>query len=425
MIETVLYFALGFFAAALLALMVSPLFWNRAVVLTKRRIENSVPLSLNEIQADKDQLRAEFAMSTRRLELSIDELKEKAALQTIEIGRRRDEMAALSEETREKLTLIEELEVRSSELGEQLQRREEALDKANLELADAQGKLEDKALEFDKMQVEMAETKLQSESRNIELVAKKTSVDDLKAQLEERDKQIAELKDAVKSAQNEARKSKKSTDGKARTQEEKIKRVEDKNTDLSTQLEKTQRRLSEQRNAKKKREQSADELNRALSEERTRTDTLEAELARSALRTEALLQDASNENVRAAMTGLRNQQKVLDNKLAQITDERDRLLKEIEAYQIASHVGWDAERKDNTLLREQINDLAAQITALTAEFEGPASPVNKILAASKSKNGKTATKRKAVKTPAGENGEILALSLAERIQSMQDTQRLN
>ncbi len=72
MFEGVLYFVLGFLAAALLALMVSPAIWNRAVTLTRRRIESSVPLTLNEVQADKDQLRAEFAMSIPHLLYSSD-----------------------------------------------------------------------------------------------------------------------------------------------------------------------------------------------------------------------------------------------------------------------------------------------------------------------------------------------------------------
>ncbi len=57
-LEVILYFVLGFFVAGLLALMVSPVIWNRAVELTRQKIESSVPLSINEIQADKDQLRA-------------------------------------------------------------------------------------------------------------------------------------------------------------------------------------------------------------------------------------------------------------------------------------------------------------------------------------------------------------------------------
>ena len=54
-----------------------PLVHNRAVRLTMRRLEAATPLSMAEIQADKDQLRAEFAMSTRRLEMSVEQMKTK------------------------------------------------------------------------------------------------------------------------------------------------------------------------------------------------------------------------------------------------------------------------------------------------------------------------------------------------------------
>jgi len=61
----------------LLGLMIVPLVHNRAVRLTTRRMEAATPLSMAEIQADKDQLRAEFAMSARRLEMNVDQLKHK------------------------------------------------------------------------------------------------------------------------------------------------------------------------------------------------------------------------------------------------------------------------------------------------------------------------------------------------------------
>ena len=129
-LEAVLYFVLGFLSAGLLGLMISPTIWNRAVVLTKRRIESSVPLTLNEIQADKDQLRAEFAMSTRRLEISIEELKDKAASQVIEINRKRDELAELNENSEERLSVVKELEVQASELRARLQDREARIEQA-------------------------------------------------------------------------------------------------------------------------------------------------------------------------------------------------------------------------------------------------------------------------------------------------------
>ena len=75
MIESIMYFGIGFLVATLLGLLFIPLVHNRAARLTTKRLEASTPLSMAEIRADRDHLRAEFAMSNRRLELAIEELK--------------------------------------------------------------------------------------------------------------------------------------------------------------------------------------------------------------------------------------------------------------------------------------------------------------------------------------------------------------
>ena len=90
MIEAVMYLGIGFLFAALIAVSVTPLIHGRAVRLTTRRIENSIPQSLAEIQADKDLQRADFAVSTRRLEITIEQLKEKNTSQRAQIGKKDD-----------------------------------------------------------------------------------------------------------------------------------------------------------------------------------------------------------------------------------------------------------------------------------------------------------------------------------------------
>ena len=86
MMELIMFFALGFLAASLVALVLLSAVWHRAVRLTTKRIEGAIPVSMAEIQADKDQLRAEFAMSTRRLETSVEQLKLKTTEQFAELG---------------------------------------------------------------------------------------------------------------------------------------------------------------------------------------------------------------------------------------------------------------------------------------------------------------------------------------------------
>ena len=120
MIELVMYFGIGFLVAALLCLLFVPLVHNRAVRLTMKRLEAATPLSIAEIRADKDQLRAEFAMSTRRLEMSVEKMKTKTTTQLAELGKKSDAINQLKKELGEKTATIFALEARDKTLRDQL-----------------------------------------------------------------------------------------------------------------------------------------------------------------------------------------------------------------------------------------------------------------------------------------------------------------
>ena len=150
MIQSVLLFTLGFLCAGFLALMVAPAIWRRAVALTRHRIEASVPLTLNEIQADKDRMRAEFAMSTRRLEMSVKSFRDKANTQVAEIGRNREELKHLGAEIDEKNAVISDLEARASHLRKELDHRQVQLEDTQERLQGVQARLEARALELER-----------------------------------------------------------------------------------------------------------------------------------------------------------------------------------------------------------------------------------------------------------------------------------
>src|SRR6186713_3397419 len=120
MIEPIMYFGIGFLVAALIGLVVVPLVHNRAVRLTMRRLEASTPLSMAEIQADNDQLRSEFAMSTRRLEMSVEQMKTKTTSQLAELGKKTDSINRLKVELGDKTAAIFSLEAREKTLKQQL-----------------------------------------------------------------------------------------------------------------------------------------------------------------------------------------------------------------------------------------------------------------------------------------------------------------
>jgi chromosome segregation ATPase len=88
LIEQGIYFALGCIITALAALMFAPLFWRRALRLTRKRLQLQIPLSMQEIRAEHDQLRATFAVERLRIEQAADKIRATKAADMAEIGRR-------------------------------------------------------------------------------------------------------------------------------------------------------------------------------------------------------------------------------------------------------------------------------------------------------------------------------------------------
>ncbi len=118
MILAIMYSALGFLLATLLALLILPAVWRRAVRLTTKRIEGAIPVSMAEIQADKDQLRAEFAMSARRLEHDADLLRERTVVQFEQLSKQGAELFQLRTERDAGIARIAELETANTSFAE-------------------------------------------------------------------------------------------------------------------------------------------------------------------------------------------------------------------------------------------------------------------------------------------------------------------
>lgn len=98
MVEQGIYFALGCIITALFALMFAPVFWRRALRLTRKHLQLQVPLSMQEILAERDQLRAEFAVERLRIEQALEKVQASKAADMAEIGRRSVETTALRDD---------------------------------------------------------------------------------------------------------------------------------------------------------------------------------------------------------------------------------------------------------------------------------------------------------------------------------------
>src|SRR6201747_2780382 len=179
MIEPIMYLAVGFLVSMLFGLMIVPLVHNRAVRLTTKRLEAATPLSMAEIQADKDQLRAEFAMSARRLEMSVDQLKHKTTSQLAELGKKSDAIDRMKLELGEKNATIFSLEAREKAVKEQLRATEEEFTTKTGSLRDAEQALKDKQNELARLNAELTDRSMTAESRQTELVAGRGQIEEL------------------------------------------------------------------------------------------------------------------------------------------------------------------------------------------------------------------------------------------------------
>ncbi len=160
MIESIMYFGIGFLVATLLGLLFIPLVHNRAVRLTTKRLEASTPLSMVEIRADKDQLRAEFALSTRRLEMRIEKFKAQTTTQLAELGKKTDAINQLKKELAEKKVTNIALEARDKKQRDQLRATEEELRMKSSALLEADRQLADNQAELARMWGKLGERSL-------------------------------------------------------------------------------------------------------------------------------------------------------------------------------------------------------------------------------------------------------------------------
>jgi chromosome segregation ATPase len=382
-IQSVLFFVLGFLCAGFLALMVAPAVWRRAVAMTRKRIEATVPLTLGEIQADKDRMRAEFAMSTRRLEMSVKAFREKAAAQIVEIGRGREELKQLANDRAEKNRTMSELEAKSAELRTELRQREDQLQRATEKLADAEKALEQRALDLEKLGRLYDDASFSSSNRQIELVARESElerlssdVSSLRNQRKDADKRVQDLDLELRAVRETLKAEKK----KSADLEKKLERMFSTIADREETLDRREKELAQFRERLKGNSSVENDLNGQLAKSMEEKVKLEAQVADLTLQMSTLLSGAKGGDVENAMSKLNADRRRTDERLEVLTRENKKLKAELAAYERSKSEEWNDERQDGALLREQMNDLAAEVINITSMLEGPGSPINKALA---------------------------------------------
>jgi len=409
MIEPIMYFGLGFLAATLLALIIMPFVHGRAERLTTRRLEAAIPVSMAEIQADKDQLRAEFAMSTRRLEMSVEQLKRKTTSQLAELGKKADAINQLKAELGEKTATIFALEAREKNFKDQLHATEDELAAKTDALREAERALADKQADLARLTGSLDQRSVATDSQRVEIVALKTQIDALKDQVAERERAVKNTEARLEQERRAAEAASKALElerGQVERLGERVGQLEHQLAVQTTEAEILGRRVAEL-------ETRLGEQARMLGERERERDQLRLDLE-AARRVETdLRQELASVDRRhgAATDALASEKAALEAQLDRTREERAKLQREVATMKRDAEASWAAERVENALLRERINDVAAEVVRLTSVVEGPGSRIEGILAETGAPSAAAKSAPQAVEEQRG--------SLAERIRALQ------
>ena len=380
MIEPIMYIGIGFLFAGLLVIGVIPLVHARAVRLTRKRLEAMTPMSLAEIQAEKDQLRAEFAMTTRRLEMGVEQLKTKSNNQLAELGKKSEAIGRLRLELNEKTETMFALEAREKELIEEvasaraelatrsdtLAATEQWLSGARTQMGEITGRLDDSSRAADGQRVELVALRAQVEALHGQIEAYEMEAKDLNARL------------AAKSTEAEAS-SRVLAEERTRTEVlgNRVNELERHLLAQTTEAEILERRVQELN-------MRADEQGRLLGERDYAASKLRSE-TEAAARKEADMRAefAEAENIgKAATERLRAEKIMLESQLKRGEEERAKLLRDIDGIRREAETASATERTENAVMRERIAELAAEMARITSLIEGPGNPIETILAES-------------------------------------------
>jgi chromosome segregation ATPase len=341
--------------------------------------------------------------------MSVDQLKHKTTSQLAELGKKTDAINRMKIELGEKNATIFALEAREKAVKEQLRATEEEFAAKTEALRQAEKALTDKQGELARINAELNDRSVMAESRQVELVAVHTQIDALKNRVGDAEKDFAATQARLEHERLQSETaSRELTDARGRV-ENLSQRVTDLDRQLIVQVKEAELlgnrvndlegRLSTQGKLLAERDYEVNQLRQAKVVADRTIKELSDEIS------------LTNSGSWPALDKLKSEKAAVEEQLRVARDERAKLQRDINAIQQQAESSWATERMENALLRERINDIAAEVAKLAIQLEGPNSPIEALLAAEPAKAANGATSHDGAPEGGG--------TLAERIRALQ------
>jgi hypothetical protein len=380
-IEFALLFGLGFLSAALFAMIVAPAIHKRIVRYTENRIKATLPISPQEVRAQRDMARAVYAAENARTKQELVQEKDKAVSLQLKNDALADEARRLQSENTELQAQIDTMDTEAADSRSRLRQEDGYIQQLKAALEQTEENIASKELEIDGLQKRQMLMMSEADNFRIDLSTRGTEVENLKFR-------ISALRDERDTLRNDVRLiTARAKDAETRLQQEenRLQRLEDKlareiadRADRETTLERRLQEISRLRDKLKTANAEARDASRAL------RDTA---LARPGMKT------VSRKKITPEDINLRElpHQPEPAPRLAEHPDAGPQVTALADdAHARATAISerlLNGDTSDDDAIRKEMATIAADMVAMTASLEGKASPIHKILSG-KSASGK-------------------------------------
>ena len=377
--------------AGFLALLVAPSIWRRAVYLTRKRIEGAVPLTANELQADKDKQRAEHAMALRRVEMNVEKLRAKSTLDAQRIVGQSEEIKLLKAEAAAQAEVNAQLERSLESANEGLEINEaEALD-LKLQLSTTSAELAARTGQLESLGHlhQEAEKKIEINDRRLtefesDIAKLKETVADLREKRRKDQQKVRDIR-AEGRATAELLKNEKS---RAAENDKKHERVVSEMSDMEVKLARREKAAARSKEKEAALKADLQELETRLADGVAERKILEKELAELTVRFNKIAKTVNSDDPDRAIAAMQVAQAKMELDLKSIEAERDRLKDQLSKQSATAKTaaaltskagGARGNANGDAALRDELAQLAAEVVHMTALVEGKESRIHELI----------------------------------------------
>ncbi|WJR65735.1 hypothetical protein QTA58_16050 [Neorhizobium sp. CSC1952] len=382
MIQFALLFGLGFLSAALLVMLVAPAIHGRIVRYTENRIKATLPISPQEVRAQRDMARAVYAAENARTKQELVQEREKTVSLQIRNDALTEEARRLQGEAAELRAQIDDMDVEAADARSRLRQEESHVQQLKAAIEALEEAAAAKDLEIENLQQRQLRLAADADNFRIDLSTRDTELENLKFRM-------TALRDERDTLRNDLRlQTTRAKDAETRLaqEENRVQRLEDKlareiaeRADRENALERRLAEIGRLREKLKAANAEAREASRALRDAMPGRPGVKAAVQRKKPAPEDItLRELSHAPPKPARTPPEADVAPL---VAEMTDEvHNRAIALSERLQ-------NGDGGDDEAIRQELASIAADMVALTAITEGSSSPIHKILSG-KSGSGK-------------------------------------